>query len=451
MAELRRLWSRPTVAAEWDEEHEERSAQWWELFLDLVIVAAVANVADGLKETLEGTPGAEVRVGISVFDFIMEFSLFFTGWLEYTLHTTRFLDTSFLHSLLLFGFFLGTSGMVVNAGTSEAYRGFAIGVIFQRLALMVMTLVVYMLLPRGRHQALVDAGHMLPTIIILSFALCFNASDVVFQVLLGISATYEVIFPLMEHLGHLSTRSGVPINKDHIQERLGCMLMVILGESVMSSVMSYHKVSHKPSAYYSGMALTLTITFAVAVMYFAVVPPKEFSAFRRSTITGVSLVVAHWVLFLSLTALGVGIKLYIAVILERDEDILLDAPCYLILFISLGIAIGSMLVMRLLHWWGRQPAPSDPIYIRRAKYIWWFGLVISTPLPWIVASITIGRHPQGVEPFGALWQAVGCIFGAVVFESTMLHWLDAQGFGSFIDAPLNEASPLLSNTSPVGG
>ncbi|CAK9077191.1 Hypothetical protein (Fragment), partial [Durusdinium trenchii] len=114
MSGLRRLWARPGLAAEWDQEYEDRSAAWWELFLDLLFVAAASNVADTFKEdmTLHGA-----------FGFVVTFSLFFAGWTWYTVFSSRYVDASLSHSVLLFVYLLGVAGMVVNASGDEALHG----------------------------------------------------------------------------------------------------------------------------------------------------------------------------------------------------------------------------------------------------------------------------------------------------------------------------------------
>mmetsp|Transcript_7084 Transcript_7084/g.17310 ORF Transcript_7084/g.17310 Transcript_7084/m.17310 type:complete len:80 (+) Transcript_7084:92-331(+) len=64
-SKARRLAAKPVLLQDWAEEGGEkathactnssegggRAAQYWELFLDLVLVAAASNVADGFKET----------------------------------------------------------------------------------------------------------------------------------------------------------------------------------------------------------------------------------------------------------------------------------------------------------------------------------------------------------------------------------------------------------------
>ena len=52
----RKLVGAPILLQDWDSEAEEGAAKYWELFLDLLMVAAASAVADGLKEdpTLSG-------------------------------------------------------------------------------------------------------------------------------------------------------------------------------------------------------------------------------------------------------------------------------------------------------------------------------------------------------------------------------------------------------------
>ena len=45
----------PNQSADFDDEYEERAAQWFELFVDLILVVAWTNVTDALFESEEGT------------------------------------------------------------------------------------------------------------------------------------------------------------------------------------------------------------------------------------------------------------------------------------------------------------------------------------------------------------------------------------------------------------
>jgi low temperature requirement protein LtrA len=48
----RYLVGKPVLLQDWDEEAEEGSVQHWELFLDLLLVAAASAIADEFQENL---------------------------------------------------------------------------------------------------------------------------------------------------------------------------------------------------------------------------------------------------------------------------------------------------------------------------------------------------------------------------------------------------------------
>ena len=106
----RKLFGETVLLQDWDKESEgEGAAQYWELFLDLLLVAAASCVADQFKETAD----------------FAEFALFYlilvNGWMLYTHHiTSRFEDASLAHSMLLFLYMSGFGYSIVNVGYAHA-------------------------------------------------------------------------------------------------------------------------------------------------------------------------------------------------------------------------------------------------------------------------------------------------------------------------------------------
>jgi len=79
----RKLIGAPILLQDWDSVAEEGAAQYWELFLDLLLVAAASSIADQFKETLSDEG--------SFWEFIVFFSVAMNAWLLYTHHyTARF-------------------------------------------------------------------------------------------------------------------------------------------------------------------------------------------------------------------------------------------------------------------------------------------------------------------------------------------------------------------------
>ena len=77
----RMLFGAPVLLQDWDRESQ-HAFQYWELFLDLLLVAAASAVTDQFKENLHVQGMGE---------FVVFYLSLLNGWLLYTHHiTTRF-------------------------------------------------------------------------------------------------------------------------------------------------------------------------------------------------------------------------------------------------------------------------------------------------------------------------------------------------------------------------
>lgn len=81
----RKLFGAPILLQDWDQENEKGDAtQYWELFLDLLLVAAASALADQFKNDQD------------FFGFVVYFLILINSWNLYTHHiTTRFVGTYF--------------------------------------------------------------------------------------------------------------------------------------------------------------------------------------------------------------------------------------------------------------------------------------------------------------------------------------------------------------------
>jgi low temperature requirement protein LtrA len=154
---IRRLFGSPVLLQDWDSEAEEGAAHYFELFLDLLLVASASSVADQFKQD-------ENFGEFCVFYFIMV-----NGWMLYTHHiTTRFEDTSLAHSMLLFYYFIGFGYSIVNVGFKDVHA-FAAGAILQRASILIMLANIATCLPRARYFCKVLAA----LTVVATVGLCF--------------------------------------------------------------------------------------------------------------------------------------------------------------------------------------------------------------------------------------------------------------------------------------
>ena len=300
---VRTLFQKPTLCASADGEYEEKAAEWFELLLDLVLVAACAAIADALKEDLTAD---------GFYTFTSSFGLVITGWHAYTRFTTRFNDSSLVHSALLFVFIFAFAGMSVSAGSATSQGIFVRAASLMRLSVVLMNLVVYLRLPAARSGLFVELTIGAAGITILLCSLVVPQFDArPFYVATLFFEGFVQAEWTIRRAGLLAntTKFVIRMNIDHANEREGCFVMIVLGESVLSAVLKMgDKAVEKGWDYWVAMALTLLTIFCTALYYFDMRPPRAWHAMRRSRRGGTLFYWIHYLLQLSLLAMGVGLK-----------------------------------------------------------------------------------------------------------------------------------------------
>jgi low temperature requirement protein LtrA len=312
----KRLWATPVLAAEWNEEYEEHSAAWWELFVDLLFVVTCSSVAEALEEDLSWD---------GLVAFVVTFTLFFEGWHHYAAFSSRFIDNSLIHSLELFLFLLATASMVTNTNGFEYIQSFAMSAIWQRIALLLMYITVFIQLPRARPFVLAWTSTMCVTSVLLYTAATAKSATTSQQLAMLVAFWEGVLaIPWIGFVWSCVWRfEFIPLNIDHSAERFSCLVMVVLGESIVSALFDYHRRGLDPAdtpKYLQAMALSLSLTFGFGLIYFAVQPPRVEHALRRSRFCGMGYLFGHLLLSTSLLAVGVGVKLAMRSILEDIQN-----------------------------------------------------------------------------------------------------------------------------------
>mmetsp|Transcript_33920 Transcript_33920/g.41808 ORF Transcript_33920/g.41808 Transcript_33920/m.41808 type:complete len:418 (-) Transcript_33920:1527-2780(-) len=385
------------------------------------MVAGCANTAEILKEDLTWN---------GLLNFIIVFLMLLSGWYLYLFYTTRYSDDSLLGDLLTYLYFLGMSYMVMN---TQSGSDFVFGAIVQRVAVMLLYVVVYAILPQTRENLMLEAFIFSCSTAVL--ALYFIFGDDWYYLLCSISLFIEL--PLMNELvirnyARLKSKGAfvTPANIDHFTERQGCMLMVVLGESVVSAVINTNEIDPETNTRKTlglNVAISLLVIYNMAIFYFAIVPSRDLNAQRRSVRHGMMYISANQVLFLSLLILGVGIKFVTEALLGHKLMKIIEVQT---LFIATSVSLLCMLIIRLLHFWGREPKASDPLVVKRVKYFWWFSISLSPFLP-VLANFLLERTNQnGIPPLAAVLTLCFTVSVYIILEHCITQYLYILGFGS---------------------
>lgn len=286
----RKLFGHPVLLQDWDQEFE-HAFQYWELFLDLLLVAAASAVTDQFKENLS-------LKGLS--EFVVFYLVLMNGWMLYTHHiTSRYNDNSLVHSLVIFFYIVGFGLAMVNTGYDSDIIAFCWGAILQRACVLLMLVQISICIPRSRHTnsiiGLVTATTtiLLFLVILLSTIGQDSSSNMeespLRMTLLWMAAGVEFFGePIMTRL--LRGNRLVPISIEHTTERFGAMELVCLGETVLSVTIIYREmlaqgeIAQQPQhSYYLVLSFSFLLVFMFLLLYFHMQPSPADHALRRFT------------------------------------------------------------------------------------------------------------------------------------------------------------------------
>ncbi|OQS04501.1 hypothetical protein THRCLA_03273 [Thraustotheca clavata] len=398
---------RPELSADWSGEHDEKSAAWFELFLDLVMVAAFSSVAQKLKIdfTING-----------YLTFILIATLYVSSWHAYTHFNGRFNESSLVHYFFLYGLLVGIGIMVLSSKPS--FR-FTMGLLVTRIAVICMNLAVYNLLPKVRDRLREDIALLCMSIFVLCFALLVEKYTIHAYILVII---IEVILHYEIRIRHWFVRpaTAIPVNTEHVREREASLVLVALGEAVVSAVVNTQRICTPLSLqFYAMMQLSMLITFSMAAFYFAVQPPGATHTITRTIRRASYYTMLHVILVCVILSLGVSMK-FIADAVFYDR--LVAIPHVGLLYGSMIICMLLILGLRWLHYWDTRPSNLSP-FSKRIIFWWWGVMFFWLVLPLLSVISFIKFSPGGVHPLTALGIAAACMVVWLVTETFVMHYL----------------------------
>ena len=267
---------------------------WFELFYDLVIVAAVGYAAHTFAEH----PSWGLGFWIAAWTLIM-----FVLWSLTSLHHNLFPADSptrrYLILAQMLGLVVAALGSVADEGLSNATGFAAFTVTFGSVAAM------YLMTARGddahaRTSAIIGWSSAAGALVLATGAwLPDDASWTldgwplwILAVGVGIAAV-----PLVLVIGRVSD----DLDRGHLSERLGQLVIIVLGESFMSLVTALGGRSTIPNPLF--FVITFLVVFAIWTLYFSSVlpagPPRTVGRLRIWLL-------AHWLLIFGAVAAAAG-------------------------------------------------------------------------------------------------------------------------------------------------
>ena len=277
------------------ETDQERRATWLELFLDLVFVAAVAEVASVLSA--DPTAAGFAR-------FLALFLPIGWAWAGFAFYATRFDTDDLVYRLLtLLGMFaVAALASTVPHALHGGQNSFVVAYVAVRLVLIALYVRVYLDLPAARQVA-------------AWLILVFGIGVVIWLVSLAVPVPGKYVLwgvsLLIEHAGPVRAwrlLGRMPVDPRHLPERFGLLVLIVLGEGVIGVVLGTAHVSWTLSSGTVAFAGFLTGA-AIWWLYFDFLDAGV--VVTRNVLSGITFTYAHYFVAAGIAALGVGVKLTI--------------------------------------------------------------------------------------------------------------------------------------------
>jgi low temperature requirement protein LtrA len=271
-----------------------RGATWLELFFDLIFVVAVHGASEILSEAHEGHIGTQ-----QFLHFALVFLPLWWIWAGHTIYANRFDTDSRQHRLstLLIMFLLIVISAQTSAGAEEHYALTVACYCGARLIISVMYFV-----SRRKHH---DIGGFASTV---GTVFAVGAAISLFSVLLEPPWSYLVFYAGivfdMVALVLLSPKLHVvPAHGAHLVERVGCLTIIMLGESVFSISGALADIAWNRSNVIAAISGFVMVS-AIWWIYYDSFHLLE----QRKLATGNSILYSHFFLFIGLAILAALIR-----------------------------------------------------------------------------------------------------------------------------------------------
>jgi low temperature requirement protein LtrA len=272
----------------------DRRATWLELFLDLVFVAAIAEV--GLNLGNDPTAAGFGR-------FLALFLPIGWAWAGFTFYATRFDTDDLVYRLLTL---LGMFGVAALASAvPDALHGgqnrFVVAYVFVRVVLIALYARAYRHVVQARPVA-------------RWFMIMFGSAVVAWLISLALPTPWKyalwALALAIEHVAPIRAwrlLRNAPINLAHIPERFGLLVIIVLGEAVIAVVLGTAKVNWT----FDSSAAAVAGFVAAAAIWWLYFDFFDASVVGRNVLSGITYVYAHYFVTAGIAALGVGVKLAI--------------------------------------------------------------------------------------------------------------------------------------------
>lgn len=286
-------WQRPYMRTDADKALE-RKASWLELFWDLIFVAVLAELSHYVVHHFNGFNG--------IFSFMLLFVPVWWIWNGITFYNERYEVNNVRHRVIMVVTMIPIAGMAyaIHDALGEMAATFAICNIIARLMLAYLWLSAC----RSPLERQLSAHFSLGLTISSGLFVASVFADPAYRVWLWALAS---IADLSSPLFSLHVQAKLPkISTSHLPERFGLLIIITLGETVMSSIKGLTELRHL--TWLTGVIAveSLLITFLIWWLY---IDHVMYRIFKPKMFYALSWCYLHLPLSIAIIALSAGISI----------------------------------------------------------------------------------------------------------------------------------------------
>ncbi len=272
---------------------EARKVTWLELFYDLVYVAVLIQLGNGLSEDVSWA---------GILQFIVVFAPIWWAWTGITFYMNRFVVDDLWHRLLIYLQIVAIAvlGVSVDQAFGTLTMQFALAYAAIRLILVLLYVRTWRSEPATRPltQRYV-AGYLIGITLWVISAFVPQPWAAVLWMTALIVEIGNVFLPRTRAL-----QSLLPPDPHHMRERYGIFVIIVLGESFIKTITSAAGLALDPTI----LAFSLLGIFVVVALWWLYFDDVETTVIKPAHWAPYGWIYAHLPLTLGLTAFGVAAK-----------------------------------------------------------------------------------------------------------------------------------------------
>ncbi len=348
------------LTSHFEDDEEERHANWLELLFDLIFVAAISLLA------------LDITYDYSFTSFLESIPLFFAiwwGWLGHTIYLSRFGTDDVMHRLYTMAQMIVVAFMAINAKDALGATGPAFALSYALLRFMLVA--EYLIAGRSIPETSPLTRH---------YAIGFGLAAILWVISAFVPSPWRFVLWCLAIAVDLATpltagklQQKFPLHPSHLPERFGLLTIILIGEAVVGVVYLIGTLGLNLS---NGIIciLGLLVAFSIWWGYFEEARGAEARVEEKGENIGryQLWLYAHFPLLVGIAGTAIGIKQ----VIYSNMGIMESGEIWLLCF-SLALAFFSLSFIFLSSFNWQECQSKVLLYFRIPYYIIIFLVIIT--------------------------------------------------------------------------